>query len=293
MEDEEKAKEIIELRLAANEEANLHRTKAINTGQDDLQITGSAAKGYNTKKRMLDRYGLDFSNLDSDEDVDDDGPIYIPIVIKADADGSLDAVKESLVSIGTMCEKYDINIDPIEASIGNITASDLLLAKESQAAIFSFGVKGGYDKKAAEEAGVTIRQHEVIYSLLDDAKDIFAGYLPLVEADKVHGRAVVQAVFTLNNKTEDKIAGLRVRDGLLLKEKCPDTGLECRFRVLRNGSLVSSEGGLLAHSLRKVKEDVQNVKKGEECGLGLESFSDLEEGDVIECFSTEMKKASI
>jgi len=288
VENEETAKTIIEARIAAHDETNLNRAKISDSYQDDLQITGSAAKEHNSRQRVLARHGLE-----KDEGNDNDEEICIPVLIKADADGSLDAVKESLISIGTACKEYNIKIDPIEASIGTITSNDILVAKESQAAIFCFGVKGGYDRKLVDEAGISIREHQVIYSLLDDARDIFADHLPRTEADKIHGRASVQAVFTLNNRAGDKIAGLRVKDGMLLKEKCPDTGLSCRYRVLRDGALICEEEGLIADSLRKVKEDVQNVKKGEECGLGLSSFSDLKEGDEIECFSIEMKKATI
>ena len=291
VESEEAAKDIIEIRETVNNEVNIHRAEQSIDSQDDLQITGSAAKVYRAKKRILDRYGL--IDEEEDDESNESESIYIPIIIKADADGSLNAVKESLVSLGTMCEKYNVTIDPVEASVGAITANDLILAKQSQAIIFGFGIKGGYDKRAVEEDGLVIKEHDVIYSLLDDAKDEFSSYLPLVEADKIHGRGVVQAVFTLNNKLGDKIAGLKVRDGNLLKDKCPESGLTSRYRIFRNGELLCSEEGVLAESLRKIKEDVQSVKKGEECGLGLQSFSNIEEGDIIECFSIEMKKQSI
>ena len=119
--------------------------------------------------------------------------------------------------------------------------------------------------------------------------------------EKIHGSANVQAVFDVTDakKQSVSIAGLRVADGYLFKSKSKpgsvgEVPLPCFYRVLRNGKLLSPDvEKLQASSLRKVKEDVDNVKKGEECGLGLTGFNDLVEGDVVECFSIEEKRAAI
>jgi translation initiation factor IF-2 len=178
------------------------------------------------------------------------------------------------------------------------------MARESDAAIFTFGGVGIADKETknlAENDGVSIRNHSIIYRLLEDAKEFFTKYLPIQLEEKIHGRANVQAVFDVTDakKQSVSIAGLRVADGNLFKSKSKpgsvgEVPLPCFYRVLRNGKLLSPDvGKLQASSLRKVKEDVDSVKKGEECGLGLTGFNDLFAGDVVECFSIEEKRAAI
>ena len=125
--------------------------------------------------------------------------------------------------------------------------------------------------------------------------------MPIRLEEKIHGKGVVQAVFDVTDakKQTVSIAGLRVTDGNLFKAKSKtkivgEESLPCFYRVLRDGELVTPEvQKIQASSLRKVKEDVDSVRKGEECGLGLTGFNDLMEGDVIECFSIEEKRASI
>jgi translation initiation factor IF-2 len=119
--------------------------------------------------------------------------------------------------------------------------------------------------------------------------------------EKVHGKGLVMAVFDVTDakKQTVSIAGLRVTDGYIFKAKSKaksndEESLHCFYRVLRDGKLLKPEvQKLQASSLRKVKDDVDSVRKGEECGLGLVGFNDLEEGDVVECFSIEEKRAVI
>lgn len=175
---------------------------------------------------------------------------------------------------------------------------------ESDAAIFVFGKVGIADKETkalAENAQVSIRNHDIIYRLLEDAKEFFVKYLPTEQAVVVHGKATVQAVFEVTdvNKKSVSIAGLRVTDGNLFKLKSKVGGergesLPCFYRVVRNGKVIVSEDEKLkATSLRKVKEDVESVRRGDECGLGLDGFNDIEEGDVVECYSIEEKRVSL
>jgi translation initiation factor IF-2 len=175
---------------------------------------------------------------------------------------------------------------------------------ESDAAIFVFGKVGVADKETkqlAENNQVPIRSHDIIYRLLEDAKDYFVKYLPTEQAVVVHGKANVQAVFDVTDasKKSVSIAGLRVTDGNLFKLKSKASGegglpLPCFYRVLRNGKvIVSEEDKMKAISLRKVKEDVDSVRRGDECGLGLDGFNDIEEGDVVECYSIEETRVSL
>jgi translation initiation factor IF-2 len=286
---EDEAKDII--RLRESELINEERAKFEN--DVELQVTGTAAKQGAMMQKARQHYGVD-----SNDDEEDTGTIRIPVVIKADSHGALEAVRDALVSIGSD-SKLDIVIDPVEMGTGVVTTSDVRMARESDAAIFCFGKVGIADretKNLAETEKVSIRNHLIIYRLLEDAKDFFAGYLPVEYSTKVHGKANVQAVFgvTDKNKVSVNVAGLRVTDGNLFKAKSSgEKPLLCFYRVLRNGDVVEGTDKLKSRSLRKVKEDVESVKKGEECGLQFDGFNDVEEGDVIECYSIEEKKISI
>jgi translation initiation factor IF-2 len=287
---EEIAKEIVLRRQnmkRAEETQNSNRADQSNNKMS-IELTGSASKHSTTARKVLEKYGLN-----PDESDPTDNTIRIPIVIKADANGSLEAVRESLVGISAE-SKHSLIIDPIEVSIGHVTISDVRLAAESGAAIFCFNLKGAKDKSAmslAESEGIRICSNNVIYHLLDEAKQVFSTYFPPISTDKIHGTGIVQAVFDVNNKKDaERVAGLKVQDGLLFLEKSnKDCGsLPVQYRVKRGEEMISPTG-LKAKSLRKVKEDVKEVRRGEDCGLCLDSFMDLKEGDVIECFSTEIK----
>ena len=286
---EDEAKEIIRLR-----ESDLMNEERANFENDvKLQISGTAAKNGGMLQKQHEKYGYN-----GDKDDEDAGTVRIPVVIKADSHGALEAVRDALVTIG-IDSMLDIVIDPVEMSTGVVTTTDVRMARESDAAIFCFGKVGIADretKNLAETEEVSIRNHLIIYRLLEDAKDIFAGYLPAEYTTKVHGKANVQAVFkvTDKNKSTVSVAGLRVLDGNLFKAK--STGvkpLPCFYRVLRIGDVVEGTDELKSSSLRKIKEDVDSVKRGEECGLQLDGFNELEEGDVIECYSIEEKRVTI
>ena len=288
---EEIAKEIVLRRQnmkATHDGLKSYRADKSSTQPLQVELTGAASKHSATTQKVLEKYGLNYDESDQSESY-----IRIPIVIKADAHGTLDAVRESLVAISTE-SKHHLIIDPIEVSIGQLTISDVRLAAESGAAIFCFNLKGTKDKAAmslAEAEGIRICSNNVIYHLLDEAKQLFSTYFPPVPTDRVHGTAIVQAVFDVNNKKDaERVAGLKVHEGYLFLEKSSkDSGsLPCEYRVKRGVDIISPNG-LRAKSLRKVKEDVKEVRRGDDCGLCLDNFTDVKEGDVIECFSTEMK----
>lgn len=236
-------------------------------------------------EKTLERYDIDLENT---------GPIRIPVIVKAKADGSVAAVRDSLHQLGAESH-FDIYVDTIAQGVGPLTRSDVEMAKESNACVFCFDVKN-QDKAVlalAESEGVTVHEYNVIYSLLDDAKEVFKEYLPPVPTEVVHGKAEVQSVFSINGG-KDAIAGLKVTDGMVYKKeiKVDNAKSAVHFRVVRKGETVSPDGETLyASSLRKFKEDVENVRHGEECGLGLTGFADFQEGDIIECYSIEMKKS--
>lgn len=285
---EEVADQITERRRALQDAEDAARTSSNEAAE--MQVMGTAAKRGSMMEATLVKYGQDGEA--------DDSKIRIPVIIRADGEGSLAALKESLVAVGDE-SSFDLTVDPINAGIGPISTSDVRMAVESGAYIFSFGVKQN-DKTAlsmAEAEGVQVRSHDVIYSLLDDAKVVFAERLPASPVEVVHGKAKVQAIFDVNNKKDaERIAGLSVLDGTLYKGKAKGTNgehIECHYRVLRKGYCISEGDALKVSSLRKVKEDVEDVRRGEECGLGLSDYKDYEKGDIIECYSVEMKREFI
>jgi translation initiation factor IF-2 len=286
VESEEVAEELVETRAALKAGKN-DRPDAPKANLE-IHITGMKSRDSRRTKRVLDRVEI----------VECDGTIRIPIIVKAEADGSLSAVRESLVNLGKNSTNHKITIDTVLEGIGEITASDIFMAKESEAAIFAFGLKR-IDQtilNLAESEDVTIRSNDIIYSLLDDAKNVLGSYLPRVPVEHVHGRAMVQAIFKVGTDGGgETVAGLRVTDGHMYKEKAvvDSETVDCRFRVLRDKKLISPEKGETASSLRRFKELVDSVRRGDECGLALSGFNEFKEGDEIECYSIQMKKDTL
>jgi len=292
---EEIAKQIIQRRedlIAINETKESFRAHTPDA-QLDLQITGTASKHGTMAKNILQKYGRNAPSPTTTT-TEDDGTIRIPILLKADADGTLAALRDSVLAISSE-SKLDLCIDPIALGIGHVTTSDVRLARDSGATILCFNLRGAKDTAAqslAAAEGVDIRGHRVIYHLLDEAKEAFSEYFPPVETEVAHGNGVVKVVYDVNNRRDaERVAGLQVEDGSMYLDRSDkgSGGLVCEYRVMRGGKEVSP-AGLRAKSLRRVKDDVDNVHRGDECGLGLVDYTDLEEGDIIECFSKEMKK---
>jgi translation initiation factor IF-2 len=176
-------------------------------------------------------------------------------------------------------------------------ANDILVAKESGASVFCFNIRNDPNvERLATEEGVTIVSNDVIYRLIERAKDVFSQFLPPRPVEIIHGKAVVLAVFDIGG-IASRVAGLRVEEGKLYKDVVPDVDsskkLSCDYRVLRDGVVMSSSSSNSAPratSLKTHKEDVNEVSRGSECGLSLSNFNDFQKGDVIECFSIEMKQ---
>lgn len=285
VESEEKAEELVE-RRASLEKENIRSEAAL----DDIEIhiPGMRTKGNRRHQRVYSKANLQ----------EGDGFLRIPVIVKADADGSLSAVRESLVQLGDDSE-HKVMIDPISDGIGDVNATDIQLAKESNAVIFLFGNKrvDQMTLNLAESEGVRICSNPIIYSLLDEAKQTLGTFLPASPVEHVHGSAQVQEVFSVG--TEDgpeNIAGMKVMDGYIYKDKTKidSTNLVCHFRVIRDGKQISPEGEkITASSLRRYKEHVESVRLGDEFGLGLSGFGEFEAGDTIECYSIEMKHDSL
>lgn len=192
------------------------------------------------------------------------------VVLKADAQGSIEAIQSSLERLTT----EEVYVRVIHASVGNVSESDVMLALASRAVIISFNVKTEPGaKRAADSEGIDIRNYTIIYELLDDTEKAVKGLHAPVIKEVVDGHAEVRATFRVKG---GRIAGCMVTDGLVRRNSLA--------RVMRGGEMLHESR---VSSLRRFKEDVREVNAGLECGIGVERFETFEEGDVIEAFHTE------
>ncbi len=195
----------------------------------------------------------------------------LPIIVKADLQGSLEAIRGALEKLGS--EQIKVNI--VYQATGSITESDIMLARATGAIVIGFNVRPDpAARRAAEQARVDIRYYNVIYSLVDDIKAALEGLLEPQWKEVVDAYATVRAVFRLPKNQQ--VAGIYVNEGKVSRNALA--------RVLRGGTVIYE--GQVA-SLKRFKEDVREVASGYECGLGLENFNDFQEGDTIEFYHRE------
>jgi translation initiation factor IF-2 len=190
------------------------------------------------------------------------------LIVKADVQGSLEAVTESLKKL----ERPEVRIGFVLRGVGGITESDIQLAATSSATIIGFNVRPGRQaREMAETEDVEIRTYEIIYKLLEDIESAMVGMLEPEFEEVVTGDAEVREVFRVPRV--GAVAGCMVTNGMITR------GSKVRF--LRDGTIIWK--GEIA-SLRRFKDDVREVAAGYECGIGLSDFQDLKQGDVIETF---------
>ena len=205
------------------------------------------------------------------------GVAEVPVLIKGDVTGSVEAMAESLVKAGT----DDVKVKVIHKGIGGITESDVMLASAANAIIIGFNVRpGSKGKKLAETEGVDVRFYKVIYDAIDDIKAAMAGKLSPDEVEKVTGSAEVRDVFQVPKV--GAIAGCYMTDGYAVRHS--------NVRVLREGVLIY-DGKL--ESLKRFKDDVKEVKSGYECGMSIEKFNDVKVGDSFEFYIIEEVAATL
>jgi translation initiation factor IF-2 len=193
----------------------------------------------------------------------------LPVIIKADVQGSLEAIKGSLEKLRN--EEVKVNI--IHEGVGGVTESDLALADASEhAVVLGFNVRPtGAVKKKSKELGIEIRSYSVIYDLLDDVKALLGGMMSPVISEEVTGQADVRETFVVGKV--GTIAGCKVSDGVITRNS--------KARLIRDGVVVYES---TISSLKRFNEDAKEVKNGYECGIMLANFNDIKEGDVIETF---------
>ena len=196
------------------------------------------------------------------------------IIVKADVQGSAEAIKQSLEKLSD----DEVRVRVIHSAAGAVTESDVTLAKVSNAIIIAFNVRPvATAKQAAEKEEVEIKQYSVIYQAIDDVKAAMKGMLDPIYEEKVIGNVEVRQVFKVSNV--GTIAGAYVLEGKIERN--------AGVRVLRD-NVVIHEGKLV--SLKRFKDDVKEVAKGYECGMQIENYNDLKEGDIIEVYVMEEVK---
>jgi translation initiation factor IF-2 len=190
------------------------------------------------------------------------------LIIRADAHGSLEAIRESIAKIGREGGK----ITTVQGAVGGISENDVSLAEVTESVIVGFNVRpDAKARRAAEDKGIEIRTYRVIYEMLDEIEQMLVGRLAPDEVEAVIGSAEVRAVF--RTPRAGNIAGSYITEGEVVRGS--------RARVLRGG-VVIHDGRI--GSLRRFKDDVRQVSAGFECGIGFETFNDIKEDDVIEVY---------
>lgn len=196
----------------------------------------------------------------------------LQLIIKADVQGSAEAIVGSLEKVGN----EEVRARIIHSGAGAITESDVQLAKGSNAPIIGFNVRAGKQARdLAEREGVEIRYYAIIYDLIDDIRGVLSGMLAPIQRETFLGNAEVLEVFDISKV--GKVAGCRVTEGKVQKG--------ARVRIIRN-DVVVQEMGVLS-TLKRFKDEVNEVVVSQECGMAFDGFQDLKAGDFIECFTVE------
>lgn len=244
----------------------------------DEKIARQIAEYRQVKLREKERRKSDIVSLDDLYEKIKEGAIKeLNIVIKADVQGSLEALSESLNKLGT----EEVKIRIIHSSTGAITESDVMLASASAAIIIGFRVRANPRVvQIADRENIDIRYYDVIYNLIEDIKKAMAGLLEPIYKENVIGRADIKEVFSVPKV--GKIAGCYVTDGHIERN--------AMIRLLRDEVVVFD--GKIA-SLKRFQNDVKDVQSGYECGIGLESFQDIKPGDIFEVYQVEEIQAEL
>jgi translation initiation factor IF-2 len=200
-----------------------------------------------------------------------------PLVIKADVQGSMEAIIGALDKLGT----DEVGARVVLSGVGGITESDVTLAESIGAAVIGFNVRAHKEaREAAERDGIEIRYYNIIYNLVDDVKAAMSGLLTPERRETMLGNARIQEVFNVSKV--GKVAGCLVTDGTV------ERGAE--VRLIRD-NVVVHEGKL--SQLKRFKDDAKEVKAGQECGMAFENYQDMRVGDVIECYRVEQVQRSL
>jgi translation initiation factor IF-2 len=192
----------------------------------------------------------------------------LPIIIKADVQGSAEAIETSVTKLST----NEVEVTVIHKGVGAITESDVALANSSKGFIIGFNVRAlPHARVAAKRVGVDMKYYSIIYELIDDVKNLLSGLLKPDISEKIMGNIEIREIFNITKI--GNIAGCMVKDGIVSRNS--------QIRLLRDNVVIHT--GSLS-SLKRFKEEVKEVKSGFECGIMLENYSDIKIGDIIETY---------
>ncbi|KAI8641717.1 translation initiation factor IF-2 [Parasitella parasitica] len=292
--DETLAKTVVDNRVARHQrEQQLRDLQIINDKRrqqrEQLEQERMAEKAYKKEMYMYqkglsevlpDSLGKRLSAIQAnlkDEDNDDDAQkdmLELRAVVKGDVSGTVEAVVDCLAGL----HNKQIRVKVIHSGVGNISEGDVQLAAACEGQVIGFNVKA--DKRIQAEAakiGIPLKSYSIIYKLLEEVKDQLSDMLPPILSTQVTGEAALLQVFDINTKGRETkpVAGCRVTNGVIHKNS--------RVRIVRNKETIW-EGELDA--LRQVKKDIQEAKKGLECGMSFEGFNDFKPGDIIQSVQT-------
>ena len=201
----------------------------------------------------------------------------LPVIIKADVNGSIEAIIGTLTKLNTP----EVEIDVVHSATGAINETDVNLASVSNALILGFNVRANSNAvDLAKEKDIDIRYYSIIYNIVDDIKNILSGMLEPVKKEEIMGHAEVRQVFKITGV--GKVAGCFVLDGEISRND--------KVRLIRDGIVIYS-GDLKA--LKRFKDDVKEVKSGYECGISIDNYDDIKEKDIIEGFKITEEKRSL
>jgi translation initiation factor IF-2 len=201
----------------------------------------------------------------------------LPLVIKTDVQGSLEAIEGALGKVGS----DEVGAQILHGGVGGITESDVILAHASGAAIFGFNVRANVQaRERSKRDGVEIRYYNIIYNVIDDVRAALSGMLTPETRERFLGNAEILEVFNISKV--GKVAGCRVSDGLVRRG--------AKVRLIRD-DVVIHEGDL--STLKRFKDEVREVQSGQECGMAFANFQDIQKGDVIECYEVETIRRSL
>jgi translation initiation factor IF-2 len=195
----------------------------------------------------------------------------LPLVLKTDVQGSAEAIQGALGKLGT----DEVGAQILQAGVGGITESDVILAHASGAAVIGFNVRANAQaRERAKRDGVEIRYYNIIYNVVDDVKAALSGLLAPETREKFLGNAEILEIFAISKV--GKVAGCRVTEGVVRRG--------AKVRLIRD-NVVIHEGEL--STLKRFKDEVREVLAGQECGMAFANYQDMQKGDVIECFEVE------
>jgi len=235
----------------------------------DSEATARKIAEYRFNKIQIKKNKVVKSNVEEMfEQINQGKASSLPIIIKADVQGSAEAIESSVTKLSTS----EVEVTVVHKGVGAITESDVALANSSKGFIIGFNVRAlPHARDAAKRDGVDMKYYSIIYELIDDVKNLLSGLLTPDISEKITGNVEIREIFSISKI--GNIAGCMVKEGIISRNS--------QIRLLRDNVVIHT--GALA-SLKRFKEEVKEVKSGFECGLMIESYSDIKIGDIIETY---------